>query len=270
MPQYQFGIIQAVNPTTTILNHSGTQPLHHNHTRTRQRRKSIDGLGKPYVAYQFIVKHAKLEWALAKRFSEFAALHERLKAAKVDDPLRLEAGSLPPLPPSWPKPSTEQGIEERRLRLERYLQALVAAPGAMENPHILGFLGIMNPRNDLPLEDPLRPGRKRRVVHVSLLPTTLRWGDIVLFRCAHVYAGLQRAVTRAEWDHVALVVPSIWASSGFDLLESTGEGVTRYPLMARMRAYGSEFTEAIAIRRLEVRWLGDGPCARSSIVCPLQ
>lgn len=204
------------------------------------------------MAYTFVVSHAKLQWTLAKRFSEFVALHERLRSAKIDDPVRLEASSLPPLPPSWPKPSTEQGIDERRQRLERYLQALVAAPGAMENPFILGFLGIMNPRTDLPVEDPLRPGRKRRVVHMSTLPTTLRWGDIVLFRCAHIYAGLQRAVTRAEWDHVALVVPTSWSSAGLDLLESTGEGVTRYPLMTRMRAYGSEFTEAIAIRRLEV------------------
>jgi hypothetical protein len=89
-----------------------------------------------------------------------------------------------------------------------------------------------------------------QVVHMDVLPTTLQWGDIILFRCAHVYAGLQRVVTRAEWDHVALVVSG--AFGGLDLLESTGEGVTRYPLRARIMAYGTEFTDAIGFRRLDV------------------
>jgi len=44
------------------------------------------------------------------------------------------------------------------------------------------------------------------------------------------------------------------ANGGLDLLESTGEGVTKYPLMARVKAYGTTgFSEAIALRRLEVR-----------------
>jgi hypothetical protein len=126
--------------------------------------KATDAFGKPYLAYNFLIRHANLEWRLTKRFSAFAALHEQLRSVRGDDdPQRLAGASLPALPPRWPKPSSEEGIEERRLKLESYLTALVTLPRAMENPHVLGFLGIMNPRTDLPLDDPLRPGRKRQV-----------------------------------------------------------------------------------------------------------
>lgn len=121
----------------------------------------MDAFGKPFVAYRFQVRYANLEWNLAKRFSDFAALHDRLRSAKADDPSLRAA--VPPLPPRWPKPSSDEAVEERRLQLEGYLQGLVNLPGAIENPHVLTFLGIMNARTELPLDDPLQPGRKRQV-----------------------------------------------------------------------------------------------------------
>ena len=58
--------------------------------------------------------------------------------------------------------------------------------------------------------------------HHPKLREHLEWGDIILFRSNNSLSGLQRGFTRAEWDHVALVVRSPYASS-LDLLESTAE-----------------------------------------------
>ena len=63
--------------------------------------------------------------------------------------------------------------------------------------------------------------------------------------------GLQRTVTGAEWDHVALVVPSAFASASLNLLESTAEGCTVYPLASRLKAYAHGFTQYMVLRRLE-------------------
>lgn len=102
-------------------------------------------------------------------------------------------------------------------------------------------------------------------MHLCTLTKSVDSGDIILFRCAHIYAGLQRAVTRGEWDHVALVVDRGYGT-GLDLLESTGDGVTCYPLMTRMSAYATEFTSYIAIRRLQVVYLLHHTYASSGIV----
>ena len=75
----------------------------------------------------------------------------------------------------------------------------------------------------------------RPVMHISKLKEHLSWGDLVLFRSKNTLSGLQRTVTTAEWDHVALVVRSPYSNT-LDLLESTAEGVTAYPLVSRVRA----------------------------------
>jgi len=81
----------------------------------------------------------------------------------------------------------------------------------------------------------------RQVIHISQLRGLVKWGDLILFRCANPVSGAQRAVTGAEWDHVALVVKRRYSRT-LELLEATGEGVQCYPLISRLRAYGSEFT----------------------------
>jgi len=62
--------------------------------------------------------------------------------------------------------------------------------------------------------------------------------------------GLQRSVTGAEFDHVGLVVPNAFKSETLQLLESTAEGCTVYPLLSRLRAYDHGFVEYMAVRRL--------------------
>lgn len=81
----------------------------------------------------------------------------------------------------------------------------------------------------------------RQVIHISQLRGLVKWGDLILFRCANPVSGAQRMVTGAEWDHVALVVKRRFSRT-LELLEATGEGVQCYPLVSRLRAYGTEFT----------------------------
>ena len=54
---------------------------------------------------------------------------------------------------------------------------------------------------------PCRPHpTDRGVIHLSKVLDFVHTGDIVLFRCRNMLSGLQRRVTRSEFDHVGVVV----------------------------------------------------------------
>lgn len=46
------------------------------------------------------------------------------------------------------------------------------------------------------------------IVHISKFEEFVNPGSIILFRCSTAAAELQRTFTRAQWDHVAIVVPT--------------------------------------------------------------
>ena len=162
---------------------------------------------------------------------------------------------LPSLPPkALPLASVSMSskvVARRRDGLEKFIRDLVKLPSALSNVTVLSFLGLVNSaRQD---EEKLRKkaGQKenRNVIHVSQLRGMLKWGDLVLFRCANPVSATQRMATGAEWDHVALVVKRRGGRT-LELLESTGDGVQCYPLISRLKAYGGEFTERMAVRSL--------------------
>jgi hypothetical protein len=125
----------------------------------------------------------------------------------------------------------------------------MGCPQAQANRHVLSFLGVVNSARH---ESTQIGDVPRSVIHVSKVRQELRWGDVVLFKCSNAFSELQRTVTRAEWDHVGLVVKSTYGRN-LDLLEATGEGVTVYPLIGRLRAYSfNGFTKYMAVRRLQM------------------
>ena len=112
---------------------------------------------------------------------------------------------------------------------------------------VLRFLGLMN-NGVSEDEDVYRP-----TIHISKLQGTVRWGDIILFRCVNSLSNLQRTITGSNWDHVGVVVCKhpLSKSSNYHtmhnnhivselyLLEATAQGVTVFPLLPRLSAYQS-------------------------------
>jgi hypothetical protein len=148
-----------------------------------------------------------LTWQLSKRYSDFAALHEKLK--KHEQQMQQEESASFPLPDLPPK--LFQNAQGRQERLETYLQQAADRRFSMENPHLLAFLGILSTMSaelsSLDADTTASTTKKnRQVLHISALKKTLQMGDILLFQCAHNLAGLQRTVTGAEWDHGELRV----------------------------------------------------------------
>jgi len=179
--------------------------------RVTGTRRNMDAFGKEYIAYEITVKNGLLTWQLSKRYSDFAAMHEKLKKHEQQQQQQQQkqgeevaAFPLPDLPPKL-----FQNVQGRQERLETYLQQVVDRPFSMENPHVLAFLGILSSMSaelsaldaNTDINDTTSKMKKRQVLHISALKKTLQMGDIVLFQCAHNLAGLQRTVTRAEWDH---------------------------------------------------------------------
>ena len=88
----------------------------------------------------------------------------------------------------------------------------------------------------------------RNIIHVSRLAEFVTIGDVILFKSANFVSGIQRAATRSEWDHCGIVVSK--SHGQLYLLESTGDGVGCYPFTNRIRAYGIEFAQYMAVRRI--------------------
>uniref|UniRef100_A0A7S2SLV3 PX domain-containing protein n=1 Tax=Mucochytrium quahogii TaxID=96639 RepID=A0A7S2SLV3_9STRA len=133
-------------------------------------------------------------------------------------------------------------INKRKVELAEYIQALVELPPIKDLPPValMLFLGLGNESNV-----------SQERVHITKLLSIAQPGDILLFKCTHTVAALQRKITKSTWDHVAIIVkrPSM---PYHELLEATGDGVECYPLIERLRAYGQGFASDIALRRLQV------------------
>jgi hypothetical protein len=148
----------------------------------------------------------------------------------------------------------ETTVDKRRIKLSRYINTLVSIEQAMSNHHgilstnhdsscsilVLSFLGMINTARFDSVD--LSRGISRNTIHISKLRSEAKWGDVILFKCANTLSHLQRRVTRSEWDHVGIVVRAQQSSAadgygGLELLEATGEGVTSYPLIGRLKAY---------------------------------
>jgi hypothetical protein len=150
--------------------------------------------------------------------------------------------------------------------------ALLGGAGADNDVTVDGDAEPPGPSSPSPVPVPLSVMPLSRVTDL-LLP-----GDILLFSCRNAPSTLQRAATSCRYDHAGVVVDAAWAarlsgSSGtaaqtspplppslasppgrhrysLVVLEASGEGVRTYPLLSRLRAYGTGYTHAIAVRRL--------------------
>ena len=89
-------------------------------------------------------------------------------------------------------------VRERGPALARWLCGVLQAPGALTDPAVLEFAGL------LACESRSKLCGARPPVHVSNL--ALQTGDVVLFRTKAALPAVQRAVTGSDWDHVGLVV----------------------------------------------------------------
>lgn len=88
------------------------------------------------VAFKVNVQYAKLSWAVWRRFSDFAALHDQL--------LTAEYAALPALPPKTLLPSATDTkfLEKRKNKLFNYLQELLRRPDTRTSEELLTFLSL--------------------------------------------------------------------------------------------------------------------------------
>jgi hypothetical protein len=78
-----------------------------------------------------------------------------------------------------------------------------------------------------------------------------QWGDVILFKCRMPHTAVVRFATRAEYDHVAVVV--VDDLQQLCLLEACVLGVRCFPFAQRVREYAAHFADTIAWRRLLAR-----------------
>lgn len=148
---------------------------------------------KNYIVYDISVYLDSLQWSVAKRYSDFRALHDALVKDFMHNNL--------PLPPYFPilppkqlyTPTTGDFVEKRRLLLEEYLKDVVSIRGMSENIHILSFLGVMSTSRNV-CERKAGGVDNRPVLHISVLYDHAMYGDVILFKCRFGASRMQRTV----------------------------------------------------------------------------
>ena len=210
-----------------------------------------DPSGYVYTAYVLLIKLNGVEWEIARRYREFALLDKKLKE-RCSSVYKERCGQWPKLPFKERMKRHSNGpktIKIRTNKLWNYIREITNDPVIMRDPpvELLEFLGIVR-------QEPV----KEETIHIHQLKATnvLNPGDIVLFKCCHGGAKLQRNITRSSWDHVGIVVPIDRGGArkedgiSMGILEATREGIEVCPFFQRiisMRDYA-----VIAVRHLRV------------------
>ena len=206
-----------------------------------------DMFDKTFYKYRIKVSNGSLDWKVQRRFKQFVEMNDELTKLWNTTLTKAQQNNLRPLP-KLPKKTfllqkntSLKFLSARRIKLEKYITLLKIHPwGSFQVPY-LSFTGLLSNTRDE------KEAEGRHVIHVSRLHEFVKVGDVVLFKSANLMSGLQRVATRSEWDHCGIVVK---LRRSLYLLESTGDGVGCYPLTNRIRAYGVEFAQYMAVRRL--------------------
>ncbi|KAF0736944.1 hypothetical protein Ae201684P_000598 [Aphanomyces euteiches] len=211
-------------------------------------KKVQDLAEQVYTMFCISVCHGELKWHITRRYRDFVQMHSLLTKE-----LSTVAHELPKLPPkTWLPIHTDTAfVQTRQLLLETYLRQMSMRLDAMQSVSFLSFLGaVSSPR----LEHEWISGVPRDTIHLRVLHKYVEMGDILLFQSNNQMSGVQRTMTGAEWDHVAIVVEvTRGGRQKLMLLEATGDGVTAMPLVSRILAYNSCFINYIALRKLRMQ-----------------
>lgn len=107
------------------------------HVQTKSRG------GHPFTVYPVEVYNNGRSHCVERRYRDFYELHSELKRT-------LTSSALPDFPPKKIRNLTSRVIEERRLRLQTYLQTLLSHPPLP--PPLVSFLELDGDADSLPTE----------------------------------------------------------------------------------------------------------------------
>ena len=224
------------------------------------------------VCFVISVRLGELEWQVRRSLRDFELLGRALDAESRGRELDAETLQWMPLPwrgrwgsrLHWSLRTARWAASRPGAQRAALMAALDVFLGSVSRegwqcPSLVQFLGAgsnlsATTRVALPLPEVVRRSR---------------WGDLLLFRCRMRHSVLQRALTRAQFDHVAVVVqipplreapfgtidhaawreanpidqreqPELVSSAGryTYLLEATRDGVACHPLAQRLKQYG--------------------------------
>jgi hypothetical protein len=187
--------------------------------------KHYNSSGKvSYMNYNITVQTGQLKWQVNKRFSDFHNLHKVLNA-KYQHNKTLEGMKLPKKTLTGQDSMNLTIINERTKLFNQYLKDLLNEFELCSSAEALQFLGMLDNSSDnsLSIENCLE---------------YVNTGDILLVRNDNSLANIQRTITRAEFDHVALVTRKpITSTSKHSLciVEAIGAGVRCIPAQTLLR-----------------------------------
>ena len=109
--------------------------------------KAWDLREKQFTSYHMCVKQAGLEWMIAHRYSDFAALRVALLEQDPTDVGFIPRSRVPELPRKEIGPSNsvdDSVVKKRTVSLQTFVRELLSDPAALSNIHVLSFFGILS------------------------------------------------------------------------------------------------------------------------------
>ena len=210
-----------------------------------------DPSGHLYTSYLMQVRLNGMKWQISRRYSDFSMLNRALKCkfAATAKAGKIPWPSLPPKERIKRHSNSDRVIKVRLKKLCKYIQAVTSLLFIMQDPpvELLEFLGIARQETE-----------REETVHIHALEpeSVLKYGDVILFKCSHGGAKLQRNLTRSAWDHVGIVVPMDrrfrrnCPRPELGILEATTEGIASYTLFPRISSM--QDYAVMAVRHLQV------------------
>ena len=205
-----------------------------------------------------------LQWSITRALADFERLVTMLRAEAADrplDPSTLQpmrpspiAVGAPPLPWAGPKSRRKLNslkaaalaarrsaadVETRALRaaLDTWLRQLLRLPGWDGSAAVAWFIGAATA---LPLLLPPAALKHRSSLPLAHLAQCVQAGDIILFRCHMPHSVAQRAITGAEFDHIAIVTED---GPHARIIEAIADGVRAFDFQSRLMQYCIHFAE---------------------------
>jgi hypothetical protein len=201
-----------------------------------------DGDGK--LSFNLEAESGELKWKFWRSYQEFEENHKNCVEKHIIKP------ATPPQLPAIP--ADDSNMKGFLDDMREYLGTLIRIEAIAHSPEFLEFAGVVQTREKIANSVALPNARHiQSWEHVMEFCQT---GDVILVSNTHWMSQVQRTVTKADWDHVGMIVNIPTTSkrdlSKLNIIEATSaDGVKKYPLRMRLQQMGEKCT--VGFRRLE-------------------
>jgi hypothetical protein len=185
-----------------------------------------------------------LKWKFWRSYEELENFHQTGVLKVIFD-----QSAVPDLIPC---PTEDSEVREFMKGIRMYIDTIIRIEAIVTCAEFLEFIGILNRKPEA------HQAHYRPTISFEHVQEICQTGDIILLSNSHWISQVQKAITKADWDHVAIVIGISKSKSlkvsrkheSFYLMEATSaDGVKLYPMNIRLQQFSEQCT--VGFRKLD-------------------